>query len=161
MRHAEAVPVSDWLGTDQDRPLSPLGIAKLDGGLKEMLRMKWPIMPVITSPYVRARATANLLTQALGWAKPIVDERLASGAYAEAIRQTILDQKTASPLLIVGHMPELAVFASRVTLDAQLLDTGLLPADIVAIETGDLLGGWGGGKVLWWRKLSDWKKIKP
>jgi phosphohistidine phosphatase len=159
MRHAEAVSASDWLGSDQDRPLSPIGIAKLDAALKELLRLKWPAMPVLVSPYVRARTTAELLTTALRWEKPRVDERLASGAYAEAIRQTILDQKTAGPLLIVGHMPELAVFASRVTLDAKLLDTGLLPADIVAIETGDLAAGWGAGKMLWWRKLSDWKKV--
>ncbi len=159
MRHAEAVSASDWLGSDQDRPLSPLGVAKLDDGLKEILRVKWPAMPVLVSPFSRARATAELLTEALGWEKPRVDERLASGAYAEAIRQTILDQKSSGPLLIVGHMPELAVFASRVTLDAKLLDTGLMPADIVAIETGDLAGGWGVGKMIWWRKLSDWKKV--
>lgn len=158
MRHAEAVSASDWLGTDHDRPLSPIGIAKFDEALREMLRVKWPAMKVLVSPFVRARSTADLLTQALNWPKPVVENRLASGAYAEAIRQTILDQKSSDPLLVVGHMPELAVFASRVTLDAKLLDTGLLPADIVAIETGDL-SNWGQGKLLWWRKLSDWKKV--
>jgi phosphohistidine phosphatase len=159
MRHAEAVSASDWVGSDQDRPLSPIGIAKLDEGLKEIKRLKLPPMRVLSSPYFRAHTTAALLTQGLGWEKPTVDPRLASGAFAEAIRQTILDQPPAEPLLIVGHMPELAVFASRVTLEAKLLDTGLLPADIVAIDTGDLAAGWGNGKMLWWRKLADWKKV--
>jgi phosphohistidine phosphatase len=158
MRHAEAVPASDWIGSDHDRPLSAVGIAKLDDGLKEMQRLKFSGMTVIVSPYVRARATAELVSKGLGLGQPVIDERLASGAYAEAIRQTILERASSAPLLIVGHMPELAVFASRVTLDAQLLDTGLLPADIVAIETGDLHAGWGRGTMLWWRKLSDWKK---
>ncbi len=159
MRHAEAVSPNDWAGSDQDRPLSAIGIAKFDAGLREMKRAKFGPFPVLSSPYIRAKTTAELLTNALGWKKPLVDPRLAAGAYAEAIRQTAVERSEQAALLIVGHMPELAVFASRVTLEPRLLDTGLLPADIVAIEVKEP-HEWGTGKMLWWRTLNDWKKVK-
>ncbi len=159
MRHGEAVSANHWRKSDAERPLAPIGIAKLEAGLKEMKRAGFSVPVIFTSPFLRAKETANLVSKVLDLSAPIVKADLASGASMDTLKKLVLSHTTPAPVLYVGHMPELALFGSRMTFEPKLLDGGLEPADILAVETGPLEKNWGEGKILWWRKISDWKEV--
>jgi phosphohistidine phosphatase SixA len=157
MRHGESVPSSAWGGSDASRPLSPVGLAKLEAAIKEMKRTGFSVSGILASPFERTIQTANLLSKGLDLNPPIVCQELAAGAHYDQIRRVVRDHAEKASLLVVGHMPEIAIFGSRVTGDPMVIDRGLEPAEILAIEI-TTLDKWEGGRLLWWRKSADWKK---
>jgi phosphohistidine phosphatase len=159
MRHGEAVSASEWRGADADRPLTVVGRAKLLEALDGMRRVKFSVPHVLTSPYLRAKETAEMFCKQLGLQPPQVVRELSSGANNETLRRVVTIHKASMPMLIVGHMPEIAIFGSRITTEPSVMDKGLQPADILALDAGPLDQKWGEGKVLWWRTMSDWKKL--
>lgn len=159
MRHGEAVHAARWRGPDHDRPLTPDGVKKLKEAVKEMKRSGFLPPVIVSSPYLRAKETAALVAEGLGLPAPILSDNLSSGVHPEKIRGVIVEYKSKAPLLLVGHMPELAIMGSRITTEPVVMDKGLEPADVLALEAGALDTNWGDGKILWWRKLEDWKSI--
>jgi phosphohistidine phosphatase len=61
---------------------------------------------VLCSPLARARQTARIAARALGAGEPVVEERLAPGFDADALRQIIREHRCASSILLVGHEPD-------------------------------------------------------
>jgi len=96
VRHAEAAP-----GTpDELRTLTPTGReqARILG---ETLRESgFSADAVVTSPFLRARETAD----ALALARPAVDERLAPGATPDDLRQAAAGR--GETVVLVGHQPD-------------------------------------------------------
>jgi hypothetical protein len=56
-------------------------------------------------------------------------------------------------------MPELGVAASRLTMEASLLERGFRTGEMVGIEISESDEHMGSGKILWWRLLEDWGKV--
>jgi phosphohistidine phosphatase len=158
MRHGEAVSPSEWSKSDSQRPLTPIGVAKLQEALAEMKRSGFSVPCVLTSPYERAQQTAAMLCSALSLSAPLVRPEFGAGASIESLRKGIAPFLNQVPVLFVGHMPEIAIFGSRITTEPWVMDRGLEPAEVLAIEI-DTLEKWGGGRVLWSRKVGDWKKV--
>jgi phosphohistidine phosphatase len=91
---------------DGTRPLSPAGMRrarKAAAGLKE-----FSMAPdrVLTSPLVRARQTALILTEIAGWPTAEEAPELAPGAPALAVL-TLLRQDRSRRVALVGHQPGL------------------------------------------------------
>lgn len=107
VRHAKAEPHS---GDDAARRLTSEGrarFARLVGALGPRLK----IARVVTSPFVRARETAELLAHATG--TPVdEDPRLASGA-SESDELLALVREAAPGTAFVGHNPEIAKAVAR------------------------------------------------
>ena len=92
---------------DGARPLSPAGIRrarKAAAGLKEL--SKAPDR-VLTSPLVRARQTAQILTDVAGWPQAMEVPELAPQAPAPAVL-TLLGKDRSNVVAVVGHQPGLA-----------------------------------------------------
>ncbi len=159
MRHAEAVPAGGWGKSDAERPLTKMGVAKLEAGLKEMKRTGFSVALIVTSPYLRAVETARLVSKVLGLPDPVVRNEIGSGAHHSALHKLALELAAKSPVLIVGHMPEIAIYGTRIANEPRIMDEGLQPADIVAFDYEDMTQPVGGGKLLWWRKIEDWKTL--
>lgn len=157
MRHAEAVSAMEWRKSDADRPLTKAGLAKLEAGLKEIKRVGFSVPLVVSSPYLRAQQTADAFCKILNLPPPVIRDELSSGTHNNVLRKIALEYMGQSPVMLVGHMPELATFGSRITFEPTVLDPGLSPADILAIDPGPLEKEWGQGKLLWWRKIDDWQ----
>ncbi len=158
MRHGEPLTPADWGQGDATRPLSPAGQKKLDDALPLMARANFRPGSVLSSPFARALQTAMTVAKAGGEdlkARPLPE--LAAGVAAEGFRKALLKAKAAPPILVVGHMPDLAVFGARVIGDPHLIENGIRPGEIVALETGPLAENWGQGKILWRKTLEDWK----
>ena len=96
VRHAEALPGAP----DELRPLTPEGKAharELGQRLRDELG---GVDAVLSSPLLRARETA----EALGLGAPEADERLAPGATADDVRETVAGR--GETVVVVGHQPD-------------------------------------------------------
>ena len=102
VRHAEAAPGEP----DDLRPLTPAG--------REQARALGERLPppdaILTSPLLRARETAALIARASG-VRPEVDERLAPGATAAAVREAV--EGRGETVLVVGHQPDCGQIATE------------------------------------------------
>jgi phosphohistidine phosphatase len=91
---------------DGVRPLSPAGIRqsrKAAAGLKEISRAPDRLL---SSPLVRARQTAQILTEVAGWPRAEEAPELSPGGAALAVL-TLLGQKRSKLVAVVGHEPGL------------------------------------------------------
>lgn len=98
---------------DSDRPLTPEGRKKLKrlGALLVDAEVSFDL--ILTSPYVRARQTAEVLANALGAQKRVeISGNLAPGNHLKGLVEDL--KRRTQPLddvLLVGHEPDL----SRIT----------------------------------------------
>jgi phosphohistidine phosphatase len=107
VRHAKAEPNA---GDDTARRITPDGRARFVR-LLAALGGRLAVSRVVTSPFVRARETAELLARATG-APLEEDPRLASGASEGG--ELLALARTAPPgTAFVGHNPELAEAVAR------------------------------------------------
>src|SRR5882672_3680705 len=91
---------------DGARPLSPAGLRrarKAAAGLKEFSKAPDRLL---TSPLVRARQTAQILTDVAGWPQAEEVPELAPGAPALAVL-TLLGKDRSKLVAVVGHQPGL------------------------------------------------------
>ena len=96
VRHAEAAQGAP----DELRPLTPHGkeqARELGRRLRDELGV---VDAVLSSPLLRARETA----EALGLGAPEPDERLAPGATADDVRETVAGR--GETVVVVGHQPD-------------------------------------------------------
>ncbi|MCB4756801.1 MAG: phosphohistidine phosphatase SixA [Elusimicrobia bacterium] len=156
MRHGEAVPRSEWEGSDSSRPLSKEGRADVERAGRGMAKDDWSIDLILCSPYQRAKETATLVASSRGRGDVVSLPELAPGVRPDAIQEALKPYFGKEPFLIVGHIPDLALFAARLTEKTDLWEGGLAPGEVVALETGSHGLSWGQGTVLWRRKLEEW-----
>jgi len=161
MRHGEALSQAEWDRSDSSRPLTEKGRLELETAVEQMKKAGFKPTEVLSSPYVRAQQTAEIMSRLCGADKLRVEATLSAGASIEAFQSIILNAKDKSHFLIVGHVPDLTVLVSFLLSDPWMLEQAhLVPGEIWALETGDHEKAWGDGKTLWRRTLQDWKKLK-
>ena len=115
LRHGLAFDRSEWLhGKDRDRPLTKEGERKtrqIATAMREMgLRFDW----ILSSPYVRARDTAQIVAEALHARKRLeLRDELTPLANPEKLTHLLAsEQKSVESVLVVGHEPFLSRFIS-------------------------------------------------
>jgi phosphohistidine phosphatase len=110
---------------DGARPLSPAGIRrsrKAAAGLKELCRVPDRLL---TSPLIRARQTAKILTDVAGWPRAEVAPELAPGQAAEAVL-ALLGKDRSRRVAVVGHQPDLSALLGA----CLLRNHGALPIEM-------------------------------
>jgi phosphohistidine phosphatase len=110
---------------DAARPLSPAGMRrsrKAASGLKELCKVPNRLW---TSPLVRARETANILTEVAGWPRAEVVSELKPGEAAVALL-TLLGKDRSKCIAIVGHEPDLSALLAT----CLLKDNSALPIEL-------------------------------
>jgi len=91
---------------DGARPLTPLGMRRsrrAAAGLKMITRAPDQLL---TSPLVRARQTARILTEVAGWPPAEEIPELLPGAAVQKVL-TLLAKKRRKRIALVGHQPDL------------------------------------------------------
>lgn len=136
VRHAKAEP-GDGQG-DAARRLTPEGRARFEAhvrGLGQRLR----VTRIVTSPFTRARETADLLARATG--APVEEEsELASGASTgKAILRLARDAGDGTAL--VGHNPEMAEAIALACGREREVKPGAV-AELEVSAEGDATLGW-------------------
>ena len=111
LRHGIAVePGTPGYEDDADRPLTPEGQRKLGQIADAMEALDLSFDRIISSPYVRARGTAEIVAEALGADKTLeLSDTLTPGGSFKRLVE-LLNRLEPSPksVLLVGHEPYLS-----------------------------------------------------
>ena len=111
LRHAEAEDRAAS-GRDEDRGLTAGGLAQARAVARGIAALDPAIQVVLTSPYLRARQTAEPVAEALGLAGIRPSRSLEPGSDPEAILPE-LEEAGEESLLLVGHAPHLGRLLGR------------------------------------------------
>ena len=111
LRHAEAEDRAAS-GRDEDRGLTAGGVAQAKAVARGIAAMAPAIRVILTSPWLRARQTAEPLAEALGLAAIRPSRALEPGSDPEAILSEI-EEAGEESLLLVGHAPQLGRLLGR------------------------------------------------
>lgn len=96
---------------DRRRPLSPEGIKKFRKAAATLAQWIPKVDCVLTSPLVRARDTARLLTEHARWPDAIECAPLAPPSDPEAVF-AVLRKQRGPRVALVGHEPDLSALVS-------------------------------------------------
>ena len=122
-RHAQAAPG----GPDDLRELTPAGVEQARALAERLAARTDPPVAVLSSPLVRARQTADAISEALGLITEPRDELL-PGATVASLRRALVDVR--GPVAVVGHQPD----CSEIALALTGRDPGFRPGDTHAVE---------------------------
>jgi len=107
VRHAAAV-ARDTPGlADADRALTPEGRERFAEAAAGLARVLDPPDVLLTSPWLRARQTAEILGRAFGGIEPEDLDALAGGTFAAVAKALDLRERDAM-VGLVGHEPQLS-----------------------------------------------------
>jgi phosphohistidine phosphatase len=96
---------------DRERPLTARGVARMERAAQG-LRVAVPELDAVgTSPYVRARQTADIMGRRYG-AAVTETETLEPGAQPEAFAEWLCAQEPTGCVAAVGHEPDLSELAA-------------------------------------------------
>jgi phosphohistidine phosphatase len=128
----------DWdPARDHERPLTKDGVKKMREQAKTLAGLDMRFEAVLSSPYVRAYQTADIVAQQLGL-EVTTEPRLAPGFNADKLRQIIEDHADAQALLLVGHEPSFStVIADLIGGGRVLLKKGAL----ARVDVNDAIRG--------------------
>jgi phosphohistidine phosphatase len=96
---------------DAKRPLSPEGMRRARQAAAGIKRITKAPDLVLTSPLVRARQTADILTQRAAWPKAVLCPELAPEASPRAAIK-LLQSRKENLVAVIGHEPHLSRFVS-------------------------------------------------
>jgi phosphohistidine phosphatase len=113
LRHAAAAPQRPG-ESDTQRPLTPRGIARMRRCVGGMAAMGLEFDHILTSPLLRARQTADLVSRLLPDApRPAICPPLGiGGAAAQVVAAVAALRPPARSVLLVGHEPDMGRLAS-------------------------------------------------
>ena len=127
---------------DSDRPLTPEGRKKTAGlaaGLKH-LHLSFDL--IITSPYVRARQTAEVVAQILKLRKQVeLSKDLTPGSSPRPLIEQLRSGRPMDDVLLVGHEPDLSRLISVLVTGKHGLALELKKGGLCKLEIGILRYG--------------------
>jgi phosphohistidine phosphatase len=144
LRHAKAEPaVSENLETDAARVLTPEGTRKMRQIAAGMKAMDLTFDLILSSPFARARQTAEIAAQVLGLSDRLkFTENLTTVAQPSDIVAEICERYRATPsLLLVGHEPFLGQLASLLLTGQDILGVDFKKAGLLALSVEELKRG--------------------
>jgi phosphohistidine phosphatase len=112
IRHAIAVPRGAPGIPDAERPLTPRGERRFADAARGLARIAGRPDALLTSPWLRARRTAEIAAEAWGGPDPAVVPALAGGSFEE-VCAALARRRKQEMVALVGHEPYLSAFAAR------------------------------------------------
>lgn len=154
MRHGEAEAANPH--GDRNRNLTLAGIEGVRSVGAALARHRISVATLIASPYERTQQTAHHLLAAWGLELvPKVDARLASGSEPRAMAEAV--EEHALPVLLVGHMPDVARLTSALARNNDEL-RGYSPAALARVEFPGP-GLTRRGDLAWLRTVNQWREL--
>jgi phosphohistidine phosphatase len=132
-------------GRDADRELTPEGVEEVRAEAKALVGLKLKLDLIVTSPYPRARLTAEIVAEALEMEdRLLVDDRLACGFQLGELQAIVAERAGIDRLMFVGHNPDLAVIGGQIAGGAaiDLKKGGLIRLNVHLVEPGGGILEW-------------------
>jgi phosphohistidine phosphatase len=109
LRHAIAVEAGSSVGmSDADRPLSPEGKKKMRKIALGMKTLELSFDLILSSPYVRARETAEIVAHEFGTVLEFTSRLEVGGDPAALVAEVDARGRDLTDVLLVGHEPQLS-----------------------------------------------------
>jgi phosphohistidine phosphatase len=114
VRHAAAIErITD--SPDAHRYLTPEGRVFFRKTARTLLKNSIEPGIILTSPFLRALQTADILAEALDYNGPlVVREELQPGFDMQSLHNILNEYKTVDEIVLVGHEPDLSSIISRI-----------------------------------------------
>ena len=144
LRHGIAVePGSPGYAKDADRPLTPEGERKLRQVAQAMEALGLSFDLILSSPYVRARQTAESVAESLNACKRLeLTDSLTPGGSTKKLVE-LLNRLEPSPqsVLLVGHEPYLSGLISLLVSGTESFTVTMKKGGLCKLSTESLLHG--------------------
>jgi phosphohistidine phosphatase len=150
VRHAVAFDFdpSQW-PDDSRRPLTPEGQKRFGRSARGLKALVPSVDVVLSSPWVRAWQTAELLESEAGWPRAVACDALESGRAPAEVLQALQPYAGYSAIVLVGHEPSLHELASYLlTADTSHAQIEMRKGGVARLEVGDGLRP-GAGRLQW------------
>ena len=114
VRHAIAAERGDDYPDDSKRPLTGQGMSRFRKAARGLVEIGVEVDLILTSPFVRARQTADILSEQLRGNPPVVETNalVPGAAHADLIAE-LANHAKRSALALVGHEPGIGTTAAR------------------------------------------------
>ena len=114
VRHAVAEERGPEYPDDTLRPLTADGVSRFRKAVSGLVELGVEVEVILSSPLVRARQTANLLSKGLAGHPSVVEtSALSPGASYKALMAELGRHARKTAIAIVGHEPHLGEIAAR------------------------------------------------
>jgi phosphohistidine phosphatase len=139
IRHAIAVEAGTAEYEDNQRPLTDKGRKRMRQIARGLRALEVEFDLILSSPYVRARETAEILADVFKMKKKIAfSENLIPMAGPELLIPEISDKYAVDSIALVGHEPHLSALIGLLTSDNRNIDIGLKKGGVCYLEADDL-----------------------
>ena len=125
---------------DSARPLVEKGRVRTLKMAEYLFKKDDEIDAIVTSPYLRAQQTAEIIAPVFGLAKKIIQSsELVPSAPPQAFQQWLKKYATEfTSLIVVGHEPHLSMFCSWATAGTTISFIDLKKSGIICLEAESL-----------------------
>src|SRR5688572_27313470 len=114
IRHGVAAERGEAYPDDSRRPLTARGVAKLREEAKGLAALEVSFDLIITSPLVRTRQTADVISESLqGKPAVVTSDALAPAGTPAAVIQEVARHARLARIALVGHEPNLGELAAQ------------------------------------------------
>jgi phosphohistidine phosphatase len=103
---------------DAKRPLTPEGEARFRTAARGLARIVPGVDTVLSSPFVRAWRTAELLAEEAGWPAPKPEPALEAGRRVTTATAALRRSADRESVALVGHEPNLSELAAHLLIGA-------------------------------------------
>jgi phosphohistidine phosphatase len=142
LRHATAVERgTPGYRRDSDRPLTRDGEKRMFGVARGMKTLGLECDVILSSPYLRARRTAEIVVEVLGGTLEFSDALAADGDAREVIRQISKRPGDPHAVLLVGHEPYLSGLISMLLAGSTTVATTLRKGGLCKLSINELSFG--------------------
>ncbi|MBD2326607.1 phosphohistidine phosphatase SixA [Alkalinema sp. FACHB-956] len=149
IRHGLAGQFGDY-ADDAARPLTPEGVQKTRKIARRLHEVDVRVDRLLTSPYLRAKQTAEILQEeGMSTDVELLDCLAPEGNFTHWLEVLQAWQSVAKPIAIVGHEPDLSQAAERLVFGSVINRLVLKKAGAIGLElptTGALVGK---GTIFW------------
>jgi phosphohistidine phosphatase len=133
---------------DSQRPLTPEGQKRFSSAARGLKALVPAVDVVLSSPWVRARMTAELLQKDAGWPALVASEALAERSTAEVLR-ALHPYARADAVALVGHEPSLRQLTSYLlTAETGHVQIELKKGGVVRLSLDETLRP-GSARLIW------------
>jgi phosphohistidine phosphatase len=141
LRHGIAVEPEDWNSkSDAERPLIPKGEQRLCEAAVAMEKMKISFDAIISSPYLRAKQTAEIIAKHFKLQKELAfsDDLIPGGNPQALIRQLNNLKPAPENILLVGHEPHLSRLIALLSSGGTTATIEMKKGSLCKLETEEL-----------------------
>jgi phosphohistidine phosphatase len=122
---------------DAGRRLTKEGITKMKAEAHGLRALGLRIDALLTSPFARAHATAEIIAKELGIELQLADE-LAPGCDVEQLFALLGEHRAAERVMVVGHEPDFSSMVGQLTGGSRVMlkKGGLARVDLEVLDAG-------------------------